>query len=766
DDRARVGGPHPVAESRRAPREHRVARDREARGGRIHRASDRRDRAPRTARRRPDRRLLRPEDGKARSREAEGGLRVRPPRAARLAPRRRDALLRPRIDDCQVPARHRVLERHVGGRVVRRLLEQPGGLRLERQRRGGVGVRVAAGPRGPRAVLRRGRNRDPLSHLGRPVRRRAGERALDAPRADRARGRHRARAARPGEERDGRALTTSFESPTRRAAASALAYVAVFAVLFHRWIAASAEATSAFNGQADNRLLPYLLAWVAQALATRPHDLFDAPMFFPARGMLTGSEHYLSLQLLFAPAYAWSRNPLLAANFVAMASFVIAAFAMERLLAAAGFAWWSAWLAGLVFGLGPLRYPASIQVIQNLKLFLPLTALAILLLRRRPTARRGASLVAALLAGLFASYYAALNVGLTAVLWTSLEAARPGPRRARFVALVAVALAISVALLAAFSRPYFERRRSFDALAAEAARVHATDVGEPAGVAAGDARNADGWFPFGPFARRFGAMTGAVAPALAVFGLLALAARDPGVRRIAAAGVAFAVAGLALALRFHSRALPSPLSELLGFYRFPWRFLVLFGFGIALLAGAGAEAAGRRFGARRATAASLAAAAILLVADGGKMMWVPLDRVTAIARDAGAYRAVGAIARANGEGPLAEVPRIGTARTDWQYDALLGSMLHGQPLVTGYTGYAPPHSGLVDSWLAELPSPVALADLADATQLRWLLVRPESDWADPVARRRLLAELDRNPEVGPPFEIGSWTLRRIDRAPR
>jgi len=537
-------------------------------------------------------------------------------------------------------------------------------------------------------------------------------------------------------------------------------------VLFHRWIAASAEATSAFNGQADNRLLPYLLAWVAQALATRPHDLFDAPMFFPARGMLTGSEHYLSLQLLFAPAYAWSRNPLLAANFVAMASFVIAAFAMERLLAAAGFAWWSAWLAGLVFGLGPLRYPASIQVIQNLKLFLPLTALAILLLRRRPTARRGASLVAALLAGLFASYYAALNVGLTAVLWTSLEAARPGPRRARFVALVAVALAISVALLAAFSRPYFERRRSFDALAAEAARVHATDVGEPAGVAAGDARNADGWFPFGPFARRFGAMTGAVAPALAVFGLLALAARDPGVRRIAAAGVAFAVAGLALALRFHSRALPSPLSELLGFYRFPWRFLVLFGFGIALLAGAGAEAAGRRFGARRATAASLAAAAILLVADGGKMMWVPLDRVTAIARDAGAYRAVGAIARANGEGPLAEVPRIGTARTDWQYDALLGSMLHGQPLVTGYTGYAPPHSGLVDSWLAELPSPVALADLADATQLRWLLVRPESDWADPVARRRLLAELDRNPEVGPPFEIGSWTLRRIDRAPR
>src|SRR5581483_4549486 len=235
---------------------------------------------------------------------------------------------------------------------------------------------------------------------------------------------------------------------------------------------------------------------------------------------------------------------------------------------------------------------------------------------------------------------------------------------------------------------------------------------------------------------------------------------------IAAAGVAFAVAGLALALRFHSRALPSPLSELLGFYRFPWRFLVLFGFGIALLAGAGAEAAGRRFGARRATAASLAAAAILLVADGGKMMWVPLDRVTAIARDAGAYRAVGAIARANGEGPLAEVPRIGTARTDWQYDALLGSMLHGQPLVTGYTGYAPPHSGLVDSWLAELPSPVALADLADATQLRWLLVRPESDWADPVARRRLLAELDRNPEVGPPFEIGSWTLRRIDRAPR
>jgi hypothetical protein len=76
---------------------------------------------------------------------------------------------------------------------------------------------------------------------------------------------------------------------------------------------------------------------------------------------------------------------------------------------------------------------------------------------------------------------------------------------------------------------------------------------------------------------------------------------------------------------------------------------------------------------------------------------------------------------------------------------------------------APPalYRPLVDDALARLPAPEALARPVDLTHVRWLLLRPEAEWAEPRVRAGLFM-LD---GVGVVAERGGLTLARIDRTP-
>jgi hypothetical protein len=86
---------------------------------------------------------------------------------------------------------------------------------------------------------------------------------------------------------------------------------------------------------ADARLIVWALAWDVHALVTQPLRLFDANIFHPAPGMLAGAENLLATALAVAPVQLASRNPVLAANVAAMATYPLAAvlrYALARAL--------------------------------------------------------------------------------------------------------------------------------------------------------------------------------------------------------------------------------------------------------------------------------------------------------------------------------------------------------------------------------------------------------------------------------------------------
>jgi len=83
------------------------------------------------------------------------------------------------------------------------------------------------------------------------------------------------------------------------------------------------------------------------------------------------------------------------------------------------------------------------------------------------------------------------------------------------------------------------------------------------------------------------------------------------------------------------------------------------------------------------------------------------------------------------DGPVLEIPAaavpegdvIGNVRNG-RY--MVASTAHGRAIVNGYTAYPPPAAGLLAAAIRELPDPRALAALADATHVRWLVLHRDA----------------------------------------
>src|SRR5213593_3250936 len=109
---------------------------------------------------------------------------------------------------------------------------------------------------------------------------------------------------------------------------SLLGYAAVFTVIAWPWLRAASHAIPVgpmLVAPAAARLKTWVLAWVAHALVTPGAHLFDANVSYPAPAQLTGTEHLLSSQLLFAPVFWATQNALLAANAVVLVSYPLPA---------------------------------------------------------------------------------------------------------------------------------------------------------------------------------------------------------------------------------------------------------------------------------------------------------------------------------------------------------------------------------------------------------------------------------------------------------
>ena len=536
-------------------------------------------------------------------------------------------------------------------------------------------------------------------------------------------------------------------------------YTAIFALFSVPWLMAAPRGAPRgyFGNAADERLVVWVLAWVQHAIATGVNVL-DANINFPAPAQLTGTEHFVAFQILFAPLYALTGNALLAANLTVFLTYPLAALAMQRLLLALDCAPGVAWVIGLVFALGPFRVPGHLHLLQYSNLFLPLVALALTRLRARPGIGNAALLGLALACGVLSSYYMAVLCGVLALVWGSLELFHRAGARARFAVLavgtgVLVALVLLLASLPYLARPEAEREPVFN-LASEAAREYMMTTIASQAIRSG----------------------GVLVLLLSGLGLVGFLVRDRGARTCATRGLVLTVLAQLMAIgavwTVDGVTLPMPFALIamspLRFFRYPMRFAVLVGFGTSLLCAAVLQSAytslGRRVGR---TAAALLAIAILAT-----RAWHLSG--TGIAEFTGqtdpAYAMVARLSQRHGPGPLLELPMVDPladrkdATLGTEAEAMLGSTRHWLPLIGGFTGYQPPHRPLALHLAELLPDPPALQRLVDLTHMRWLLLRPVESW--PGEKRKQREEIRTSKLFLHAASHAGWVLLRVRKEPR
>lgn len=537
-----------------------------------------------------------------------------------------------------------------------------------------------------------------------------------------------------------------------RAWVAGLAYTLLFAWYARPWLAGAHAAVPIGPGNPlDERLVVYILAWGARALSTNPFDVYDMPINHPAPLQLTGSEHLLSSQLVFAPVYWWTGNPVFATGIATFASYPLAAMGMYWLVRLLGSSPLVAFAAGLALALGAGQMP-QFHLLQYLTLYFPLVAGGITRLRLEPSARRAVPLALAGLLAFFSSYYTFVLTAFVAAVWGVAELFRRGTGRGRFVVTTAVALLVPALALVAFSLPYLGRPEAAAGLTPPSSRRYNDSIYYLALFF---------WATGGPLLQRW-----------SYLGALAVVSRTPAVGIVARRGLVLAlvgglfmmgpgqtIAGIDLALPYALLA-DSPLH----FVRYPFRFLGLVTFGSALLVAGGLEGLRRLLPRWLGTPVVLALVTWLATERAPMLSAPPLDRIRSL--DAAGYGLVIQAAREHGAAPLIElpIPPAKERKLMTEGDMLIGQTRHWLPLVTGHTGFQPPHRRLVWRALADLPDAAAAQLLVDLTHAGWILLRPAAEWPAVLAEQR--ERLLKAPWLQQTASADDWVLLRIKLRPR
>lgn len=155
---------------------------------------------------------------------------------------------------------------------------------------------------------------------------------------------------------------------------------------------------------------------------------------------------------------------------------------------------------------------------------------------------------------------------------------------------------------------------------------------------------------------------------------------------------------------------------------------------------------------------AIALAAVAVVTEYGPGFAAKLDHLDGYGKHRAIHEKVGAIARERGPGPLAEFPMHRQQGRPTAPDAMVGATIHGMPLVNGYTGYSSPGARQLRDALGDVRRIGGLADLADMTGLRWLLVRPRRK-----REAKHLVEALPPDSVSRVWPIDAWRLVEIRR---
>lgn len=500
---------------------------------------------------------------------------------------------------------------------------------------------------------------------------------------------------------------------------------------------------------ADIDLMLWVLSWGAHALVTNPVEIFSANSFYPAPLSLAYSEHLFGHLPLFAPIYWLTGNPVLAANVLIFASYVLCAFGMylfaRRFVGAP-----AAFVAGFFFAFHPWRlhllehfYILSIQ-------WIPLGLYFAERLLEAGRRRDAAALFGCLALQLLSSFYLAyvltfvLAVYLPIALWRWWE-----HLESRRVWMLLAAMGAAAVPFVVTSVPYLLLR----------------ELGFLPSHQSGDSLDHGAILTLSPYfaavqAREvlLGLGMGPVAYGLALVGLLPFWRGYGGVRVM---GGLLVVVGVVLAhgpeAVIAGYRVPTPFpflqSWLPGFevVRVPARMAQIAILGAGVLVAFGFEPLARRL---PGWAAGVAAALVILVGvlSFGPTEFVVRERATG-PQVAPAY----AWLAANGKGrPLLELPRPTNANAARR---MYLSTFHWLPIIGGYSAYPSDFSRHVYRTSAGLPAASALERLTDVLDVGWILVHLDELRGDPTRWETLppglekVAEFDRD------------LLLRVDRRP-
>ena len=228
----------------------------------------------------------------------------------------------------------------------------------------------------------------------------------------------------------------------------------------------------------DGRYALWNVAWVADALIVHPATLFDANIFYPARRALAFSEANIGAGAVAVPAWGLTGNPYLAYNTVVFFAFAMGAAGAYYLVRHLSGSREAAAVGAVLFAFCPFIFARTAHIQLLMSFGLPFSLLAFHRLVAQPGAGRAATLGVLLWVQALSCAYYGIFAGLIVGLGTLVFAITRGLWRSpRYWLLIALAAAVALGLTAPFFLPYVQVQQDGFARTIEEARDYSANGG-------------------------------------------------------------------------------------------------------------------------------------------------------------------------------------------------------------------------------------------------------------------------------------------------
>ncbi len=487
-----------------------------------------------------------------------------------------------------------------------------------------------------------------------------------------------------------------------------LAYCLATAIMTRPWIARLGTDLPAGG---DPLLQVWISRWVQHALVTDPLHLSDTNAFYPLKYTLAYSDSNIPAAIMAAPIYLLTGNAILANNLLVLGTFVLAACGTYALVGLLVENRAVAFLAGLAYAFLPYRFAHLWHLNQLGHAWTPWALFALVLLIRRGRWRHAIAFGLLCAVQVLTSFYVGFQLAFAvAVALLVAVVAVPRVRSLRFLAQLAVAGALALAIIAPLAWPYVQVRDQQglerDLWEAEQYRASPTSY-----LRTQPGNRFWAWMTV----RKGGEDTlfpGGLVIVGAIIGMVGFRRRPA----LSAAALLLLLLGFVLSLgpTWHPESSGAPLPYRFLFDHFPFfkamrvpaRFGLLALSALLLFAALGTAWLWERFGARLAgrTRLGLGAGLTALLALMILTELFTQVRLVRFDRSAEVAAVYTWLAEQPGHDPIMEFPALTNdiAAATMMY----WSTYHWKPIVGGYSGFVPrAHDELLQSFTSDLKRP-------------------------------------------------------------